>query len=582
MRFVEQPQFRSASDQACQCCSPPLTCAQTSDRHVGETINQSHPLHSAPNLVGRCAHGCSPEPNVVADRKVGVQTVGVPEQSHLRTDSGAIANEIDSEHRRRPALDGDKARAQAQQRCLAGTVGTAQQHDLAALYGQCCTGQRRETAQHGDHVDELDHDPNDTLNDTLNGRFHLVGDASGAFQVGRFSQQIASLSVASGTEYSSSPLARFRRYRQQRVPHFSRPKPPHDWHWVVAWVGKVLITLGLLMFLFVGYQLWGTGIQTAQAQDRLEDEFRERLAATTTTTAPTTTTIGTDTTTVPSETTTTTTTTSTVPVAAPTNEVPNGDPIAILHIPRLGITWQVVEGVTIAALKDGPGHFPETVLPGQLGNSAIAGHRTTHGEPFRNIDRLRPGDLIELTTLVGTYAYEVTGSVIVKPADYGLVIPTIDPTIATLVLATCDPAYTARNRLIVKATLVPELSGQVYAPPPTTPPTSTVDETIPGEETTTSIDASPDSVATTIASGSEVEGVATSDDVFSDGWFSDPAATPHVLGWGILLLAAGFGAYLVGRALNRLYVCFLVGFVPFTFVLYFWFENVNRLLPPSL
>ena len=386
--------------------------------------------------------------------------------------------------------------------------------------------------------------------------------------------------VVSGAEISSSPLARFRSYRQRRVPHFSRPKNPHDWHWVVAGIGKTLIVVGLLMFAFVGYQLWGTGIRTAQAQNRLEDEFRAKLESITTVgTTPTTVAGGPTVPSGPSETTTTT-----VPTAAPSERIPDGDAIAILRIPRIGIEWQVVEGVSVADLKDGPGHFRETVMPGQLGNSAIAGHRTTHGHPFLELDQLEAGDLIEITTLVGTYTYAVTDSLVVKPSDYALVIPTVDPTIATLVLATCDPAYTARNRLVVRATLVPESSDQVFAPPPTTQPPSTTVDTIPGDDTqTTALDETSTSVVpqttTTIPGASSAD---ITDDAFGDGWFSDSAAIPHVLGWGVLLLAVGLGAYFAGRAANRLYVCFLVGVVPFVFVLYFWFENVNRLLPPGL
>ncbi|MEQ1872479.1 MAG: class E sortase [Ilumatobacteraceae bacterium] len=366
-------------------------------------------------------------------------------------------------------------------------------------------------------------------------------------------------------------MSRFRRYRQRRVPYFSRPKNPHDWHWVVAGIGKALIVVGLLMFAFVGYQLWGTGIRTAQAQNRLEDEFNAKLESVTTVVTTTTTIAGA--TTVPGETTTTT-----VPTAAPSEPVPEGEPVAILRIPKIGIEWRVVEGVSVKDLQDGPGHFRESVMPGQLGNSAIAGHRTTHGQPFRNLDQLEVGDLIEIETLVGTYTYAVTGSVIVKPSDYALVVPTVDPTIATLILATCDPAYTARNRLVVRATLVPESSDQVYAPAPATPPSSTTVDTIPGEVTTTSIG---DPTVTTINDAPD-DAVQLSDDAFTDGWFSDSAAIPHVLGWGVLLLAVGFGSYFAGRAAKRLYVSFLVGAVPFIFVLYFWFENVNRLLPPGL
>ena len=75
---------------------------------------------------------------------------------------------------------------------------------------------------------------------------------------------------------------------RQRVPYFERPAPPHDWRWTVGLVGKVFITLGVLMFAFVAYQLWGTGIQTAQAQNDLESQFNELLETTSTSSTTTT------------------------------------------------------------------------------------------------------------------------------------------------------------------------------------------------------------------------------------------------------------------------------------------------------
>jgi sortase A len=69
---------------------------------------------------------------------------------------------------------------------------------------------------------------------------------------------------------------------RKRVPYFQRPKHPRDWRWWVGGIGRVLVVTGLLMFAFVGYQLWGTGIQTAQAQNSLEDQFNDLMSATTT------------------------------------------------------------------------------------------------------------------------------------------------------------------------------------------------------------------------------------------------------------------------------------------------------------
>ena len=86
-------------------------------------------------------------------------------------------------------------------------------------------------------------------------------------------------------------------------------------------------------------------------------------------------------------------------------------------------------GVQTSDLKRGPGHFPDTPLPGQLGNSAIAGHRTTYGSPFFNVDKLEIGDEIIATTLNGRYTYQVTGQQIVASSEYW-VVATTDSTVA--------------------------------------------------------------------------------------------------------------------------------------------------------
>ena len=342
-----------------------------------------------------------------------------------------------------------------------------------------------------------------------------------------------------------------------------------------------MIVLGLLVFAFVAYQLWGTGIRTAQAQDRLDQQFTEALAGTSTTSS-TSTTVTVDTS-VDTSVGSTTPTSSTLPVAPYTGEIPEGTPVARLRIESIGLDWTVVEGVTSAALEDGPGHFPESPMPGQYGNAAIAGHRTTHGEPFRNLDRVEPGDLIEITTLDGIFTYVVTGSEIVLPTEYSRVVPTTDPTNATLVLATCHPAFSTKQRLIVHADLVPEQSGVVVQPSSVTsttePDVTTTTAALPGESTVPNATAPETTLAVVdpLAGAGPAEG-----DAFTNGWFHDPAAWPHVGGWGLLLVLVSVGAYLAGRAVRRLYVCYLVGALPFVFVLYFFFENVARLLPPGL
>ncbi|MEY4173699.1 MAG: hypothetical protein RI900_864 [Actinomycetota bacterium] len=365
--------------------------------------------------------------------------------------------------------------------------------------------------------------------------------------------------------------------RSRRVPFFDRPRPPRDWRWVVGNIGRMFITVGLLMFAFVGYQLWGTGIKTAQAQDDLEQQFIELLeGASTSTTVPDTT--------VPGDIVTSTT----VPTA-PSTPIELGAPVARLRIERIGLDYTVVEGVRVPDLQRGPGHFPETPLPGQYGNAAIAGHRTTYGAPFGDLDRVVPGDIIEVGTLAGTYNYRVTGSVVVSPAAYGAVIPTIDFSKATLTLSTCTPKYSARQRLIVQAEIVPETSATLVrpailgpstgAPVSVAPPGPVTGSTIVGETVPPTTATTSTAVTTPV---DELAGTSTGEDAFQQGWFSDRDAIPHAIAWGVALLLVVIGSWFVGKRARRLWVCFLVGVVPFVAVLYFFFENVNRLLPPSL
>jgi sortase A len=369
------------------------------------------------------------------------------------------------------------------------------------------------------------------------------------------------------------------------VRYFDRPKHPHDWRWVVGGLGRTLIVLGMLMFGFVAYQLWGTGIQTARAQRELRGDFEAALESTTTL-QPTTTAS-----TAPPDSTPdsvpTATTTTTIPVAAATPPVADGGWLGQIHIPRIGVNKIFVEGTSVGALRDGPGHFRETPMPGQLGNAAIAGPRTTYGAPFYDLDELEPGDEIEVQTLVGTYVYRVTEIFVVEPGDYLAVIPSPDPSVATLTLVTCTPVRTASERLVVRSTLVAERSSQVFQPPSvtataTTP--STIPDTLPGEGVPGSVDTtSPiDSVPTTDPTVATTTTIVVAENAFSQGWFDDPDAPPHVFGWFVILALIVLGAYWVGRAANRLWVCWVVGVVPFAIGLYFFYENVSRMLPPSL
>ena len=136
-----------------------------------------------------------------------------------------------------------------------------------------------------------------------------------------------------------------------------------------------------------------------------------------------------------------------------THTVAVGDSLTRLKIPSLGVDVVVVEGTTTSALRAGAGHYPDTPLPCDYGNVAIAGHRTTYGKPFNQIDRLKPGDDIVLTTPIGTCDYKVAKDpFVVLPNDFTVVAPPEDPSARWLTLTSCHPKGSASHRIVVRAT----------------------------------------------------------------------------------------------------------------------------------
>lgn len=129
-----------------------------------------------------------------------------------------------------------------------------------------------------------------------------------------------------------------------------------------------------------------------------------------------------------------------------------GDSLTRIKIPRLEVDVVVVEGTTASALRAGAGHYPSTPLPCEVGNVAIAGHRTTYGRPFHDLDLLEPGDRVVLETPVGSCTYETEGTSIVAPTATEVVANTPDE--ARLTLTTCHPKGSARQRLVLTATMV--------------------------------------------------------------------------------------------------------------------------------
>jgi sortase A len=222
----------------------------------------------------------------------------------------------------------------------------------------------------------------------------------------------------------------------------------------IAAIGRALVTIGLLILLFVTYELWGTGIFTARAQTRLKHQFEQKLkeaqADNPVVTTPTSR---------PRKGGRRTTTTINPRLLVPAAE---GKAEGIISIPKIGVEKVFVEGVQLSDLALGPGHYPGTPLPGQIGNAAIAGHRTTHGAPFYSVDELAPGDKIIVQTLAGKYTYVVYKQPFaVKPTAYYVVANTPD---AQLTLTSCNPRYSAAERIVIKARLLREESNKPHKP----------------------------------------------------------------------------------------------------------------------
>jgi sortase A len=153
------------------------------------------------------------------------------------------------------------------------------------------------------------------------------------------------------------------------------------------------------------------------------------------------------------ETTTTTAAVVTKPIDPPLNPRAAEPIVKIgeIHIPKIGLVHAVYEGVTLTVIDHGPGHWPGSAVPGQLGNSVFAGHRVTHSHPFRRINELVPGDDIVFKMQNGTFTYKMTGHQIVTPKDVHIVNPTTD---ATVTLFACHPPGSARQRYVVRGAFV--------------------------------------------------------------------------------------------------------------------------------
>ncbi|SIN28294.1 LPXTG-site transpeptidase (sortase) family protein [Micromonospora cremea] len=197
--------------------------------------------------------------------------------------------------------------------------------------------------------------------------------------------------------------------------------------------GEVLITFGLVVLLFAGYEVWGKSAIVDAHQNDLSQQLAQAWGPTD------------DPTVAPSAT----------PSVKPSPPV-RGKPIAGLYIPKLDKNWVVVEGVTQADIRYAPGHYPTSALPGQVGNFSVAGHRNR--ATFWRLDELNDGDAIVVEGKTDWYVYRVSQSRIVKPTQVEVVAPVPGqpdkkPTKRMLTLTTCNPKFDNYQRLIIHAEL---------------------------------------------------------------------------------------------------------------------------------
>ena len=185
--------------------------------------------------------------------------------------------------------------------------------------------------------------------------------------------------------------------------------------------GLVLIGIALVLGGYVWWLLWGTGLTTRAAQQDLRPRFEASVGTRDVREAPS---------------------------RERVVKVPGGA-IAILKIPKIDVDMVVVEGTDTESLKRGPGHYTQTAYPWEdTGRVGIAGHRTTYGAPFWSLNELREGDRIVLATEYGTFEYRVSRTLIIAPSNGAVLEPTNQP---TLVLTTCNPRFSAAERLVVFA-----------------------------------------------------------------------------------------------------------------------------------
>ncbi len=213
-------------------------------------------------------------------------------------------------------------------------------------------------------------------------------------------------------------------------------------------LGELMVTLGVLLLLFLVWQLWWTDVTAGRVQDQLTHQLERswqpppRAGST----AP-------------------------PQVDDPKLTLQDGRAFALIHIPRFGKDYvrPILQGVELPVLDRGVGHYPDSADPGAVGNFAVAGHRVTYGKPFNLIAELRPGDAVVVETANAWFVYRVQRHEIVTPDRVDVVAPVPEqpkatPTERMMTMTACHPMFSARERYVVFSRLesrIPKTAGVV-------------------------------------------------------------------------------------------------------------------------
>ncbi len=207
---------------------------------------------------------------------------------------------------------------------------------------------------------------------------------------------------------------------------------------VIGVIGRIFVVAGVLLLFFTAYLLWGTGVYTKHQQNQFEQTLRVNPLVTDKAIAE-----------------------GKIPPARPAKAPKLGDPLFSIKVPKIGLDTVVVEGVGVDQLKKGPGLFPDCTTgessecvqgakyPGENGNVAVSGHRTTYGAPFFRLNELKKDDVIDFVSGRARYRYRVREQKIVDPVGGFAEVEQAGRT--ELTLTSCHPRFSAAQRLVIKA-----------------------------------------------------------------------------------------------------------------------------------